>query len=259
MSSLITRGLDKAHSAVRILSTPRLKCRKLAFSLVTGRKGLEIGGPSSTFRRPWFLPIYKKVESLDDCDFQQKTTWASHEQEYCFDKRKPRGRMYFSEGSELKGVSDRQYDFLLSSHNLEHLANPIKALKEWQRVVKPDGYFVIVLPYHAWTFDHRRRPTALQHMVEDYERNVGEDDLTHVDETFEICREPNFSEADDEKLRRLLMNNFSHRMMHHHVFDEFNSQQLLEAAGLKVLAAEPYPPIHLFLIAQAAGDKRGAA
>ena len=43
----------------------------------------------------------------------------------------------------------------------------------------------------------------------------------------------------------------SHRTVHHHVFDAVNSRQLLEASGLKVLNVELYPPIHIFLIAQA--------
>jgi SAM-dependent methyltransferase len=240
--------LHKIVTATRIIMNGPLRCRKLAYSLVTDRAGIEIGGPSAVFSKPWYLPIYDKVRSLDNCDFQRDTTWASHEDSYLFDKCKPPGRTYFCEGSNLEDIPDNRYDFVLSSHNLEHMANPIKALREWQRVMKPAGHLILVLPYYRWTFDRARTPTPVEHMLEDYDRRIGEDDLTHVEE---ICTsrldKPSGSDAES---RNLLMNNFSHRMIHHHVFEPGNSRQLLEASGLKVLAVELYPPIHAFLIAQ---------
>lgn len=222
---------------------------KLVRSIVTGKKGIEIGGPSATFRRIFNLPIYDHVLSLDNCDFSQNNEWASHSPSYCFSKRRECGKTYFAEGSNLSEIPAGDYDFLLSSHNLEHFANPVKALKEWQRVLKPGGHMVIVLPYYARTFDHRRVPTTVEHMVEDFEKDMGEDDLTHVEETFAAHR-LNAGHGSDEELHRLLMTNFSHRMMHHHVFDERNSRALLEAVGFKVLTVEMQLPFHIYLVAE---------
>lgn len=187
--------------------------------------------------------------SLDNVDFAQNTTWAHHAQNYFFCKHKPCGKTYFLEASNLSGIPSGQYDFLLSSHNLEHLANPVKGLKEWQRVVKSGGYLVIVLPHYARTFDRQRVPTTLQHMFEDYEHDTGEDDLTHVEETYAAHR-LNDPSGSGEELRRVLLSNFSHRMMHHHVFNESNSKDLLEAVGCKVLAVETQHPFHIYLVAQ---------
>jgi predicted SAM-dependent methyltransferase len=231
----------------------RPRCLSLIRGLVADKKGLEIGGPSAVFRNWYNLPIYDSIESLDNCDFSQSTTWANHTGSYNFSKHRPLGRTYFCEGADLQCVSENQYDFLLSSHNLEHLANPIKGLKEWQRVVKPGGHLIVVLPHHARTFDHRRTPTQVSHMIEDYERQTGEDDLTHVNEVFEAHRLNKQSGSDDD-LYALLMNNFSHRMMHHHVFDESNSKGLLEAAGLKVLMVETQLPFHIYLVAELKRD-----
>ncbi len=234
-----------------------LRCRKLAFSLVAGRTGIEIGGPSVVFRKPWYLPIYDRVHSLDNCDFRRDTTWASHNDSYCFNKRTPPGRTYFCEGSELKEIPDGKYDFVLSSHNLEHIANPVKALREWQRVVRPGGHLLLVLPYYRWTFDRARTPTALEHMLEDYRRGIGENDLTHVEE---ICKaRVDGSPGSDADFRNTLRNNLSHRMIHHHVFDASNSEELLEASGFSVLTVELYPPIHIFLIAQSGSSRAPSA
>jgi SAM-dependent methyltransferase len=115
--------------------------------LVKERRGIEIGGPSDLFRS-WTspLPIYEKVGSLDNCDFSRNTTWASHADSFVFHPGKAAGKTIFSEGSDLKVIYDSTYDFVLSCHNLEHFANPVKALKEWQRIVRPGGGLILVLP-----------------------------------------------------------------------------------------------------------------
>ena len=45
--------------------------------------------------------------------------------------------------------SDRSLDFVFSSHVLEHLSEPERALKEWQRVLKPGGVLFLYLPHPA--------------------------------------------------------------------------------------------------------------
>jgi SAM-dependent methyltransferase len=61
---------------------------------------------------------------------------------------------------------DDAFDFLHSSHCLEHLRDPFEGLKNWVRVVRPGGYLVVLVPDEdmyeqgVWpsTFntDHRR-------------------------------------------------------------------------------------------------------
>jgi len=46
----------------------------------------------------------------------------------------------------MEGVSNSTYDFLYSSHCLEHLGDPAEALRNWIRVVKPNGHLIIVVP-----------------------------------------------------------------------------------------------------------------
>jgi len=46
----------------------------------------------------------------------------------------------------LKKVKDEAYDFLYSSHCLEHLKDVPTALRHWARVVRPGGYLYIVVP-----------------------------------------------------------------------------------------------------------------
>jgi len=190
------------------------------------------------------------VGSLDNCVFSSATIWSSQSEKYEFHPRKNPGRTFVCEGFDLKVIPDGSYDFVLSSHNLEHFANPIRALKEWERVVRPGGALVLVLPYYGKTFDHRRRPTDVTHMFEDFERNTQEDDLTHLPEILELhdlTMDP--LAGSFENFRKRSLDNIQNRCLHHHVFDQQNSRELLERLGMDVIAVELAHPFHLVLFA----------
>lgn len=48
---------------------------------------------------------------------------------------------------KLDMIASQSMDFVFSSHLLEHIEEPGKALKEWWRVIKPGGYLVLYLPH----------------------------------------------------------------------------------------------------------------
>jgi ubiquinone/menaquinone biosynthesis C-methylase UbiE len=43
----------------------------------------------------------------------------------------------------MKGVEDNTFDFVHSSHCLEHMLDVKEALKNWIRILKPGGYLII--------------------------------------------------------------------------------------------------------------------
>lgn len=230
----------------------RVSCYTLIRESLMGKSGLEIGGPSSVFGA-WYqpLPIYASVGSLSNCVFSSSTIWASHSNNYVYHPHRKPGKTIVCEGSDLSSIPDDSYDFLLSSHNLEHFANPIKALKEWERVVRPSGYLVLVLPHFAKMFDHRRAPTDVSHMFEDFEQNTQEDDLSHLPEILQL-HDLNMDSAAgtfDQFHERSLRNSVN-RCLHHHVFDEHNSRELLQRLGMNVITVEVVQPFHIFLFAQ---------
>ncbi len=244
--------MRRARNTVRLLLEGRVGCYKAVLPFVEGKKGLEIGGPSAVFQRGLTpLPIYDRVGSLDNCDFSRNTTWAAHADAYTFSGDKRPGKNIFVDASDLSCVADQSYDFILSSHNLEHFANPVKALLEWKRVTRPGGGLILVLPNYARTFDHRRTPTAVDHMFEDFERNTPEDDLTHLPEILDkhdISLDPGAGSA--EEFHRRSLDNVNNRCLHHHVFDQTNSRELLTRCGMEVLAVELAIPCHIFLLAR---------
>jgi len=252
MASILQRAVGRLRNIRDQLQYP-VGSLPLYLSHITGRSGIEIGGPSAVFRPKNALPLYDAVGSLDNCDFSASTVWADHAQQFVYSPTRPPGRSFFCEGSNLTPVADQTYDFVLSCHNLEHFANPVKALYEWKRVLRPGGALVLVLPYYRNTFDHRRTPTPVANMLDDYARNTGEDDLSHLPEVLalhDLTRDP--AAGSPAEFERRSRDNFNNRCLHHHVFDQTNSRDLLLATGFDVLAVDLAPPIHLCLLARVA-------
>jgi SAM-dependent methyltransferase len=46
----------------------------------------------------------------------------------------------------LQGIPDEGFDFVHSSHVLEHMADVELALRNWWRVVRPGGYLLLLVP-----------------------------------------------------------------------------------------------------------------
>ena len=46
----------------------------------------------------------------------------------------------------LTDVADGSFDFVHSSHCLEHMRDPVEALGNWFRVLKPGGHLIILVP-----------------------------------------------------------------------------------------------------------------
>lgn len=51
------------------------------------------------------------------------------------------------DAQRLRGLDDASFDFVYSSHLLEHLPDCELALTNWWRVLKPGGYLILYLPH----------------------------------------------------------------------------------------------------------------
>lgn len=188
-------------------------------NILQNMQGIEIGGPSIVFRV--ILPVYQVISGLDGVNFSNTTMWEGsigEDSPFRYYRNKT-GKQFIAEATDIKGIENNTYDFLLSSNCLEHVANPLKALDEWLRVIKPNGYFLLVLPKKENNFDHKRPNTSFEHLLEDYKSNTSEHDLTHLNEILELhdlSRDPAAGNLEHFKLRSL--SNSANRGLHHHVF-----------------------------------------
>jgi SAM-dependent methyltransferase len=214
----------------------RLPLRQKYQSVVENKYGIEIGGPSAHFKTE--LPVYQFVGGLDGVNFSTDTVWegrikAGEKFNYGGNKS---GRQFISEATDLSEIETARYDFVLSSNCLEHVANPIKALTEWRRVIKAGGGLILVLPNKESNFDHRRPVTEFEHLLGDFTHDVGEDDFTHLDEILalhDLTMDP--PAGDLEHFRQRSLKNFENRTLHHHVFDVQLIEKMLDHVGFEIL------------------------
>jgi SAM-dependent methyltransferase len=213
-------------------------------------RGLEIGGPSRLFAAGGLVPVYPLLDSVDGVQWTSETVWHSLDPNEGY---RPdgvqRGELHVIDGLDLDTFPDDSYDVVLSSHVLEHLANPLQAIAAWRRVTMRGGHLLIVAPHMEGTFDHRRPLTPLAHLVEDFEAGTSEDDLTHLEETLRLHDRGRDSEPDDrEAWERRRRNNPATRVLHHHTFTTTSLLELLDYAGLELIAAETRFPHDIYVI-----------
>lgn len=244
--------LHATSSRVRTILAGRAKSFSRYKNQFLGKSGIEIGGPSQVFSRRGIFPVYPLVATLDNCNFCSTTVWGnSGDTGYRFDPQKPAGRQYITEATAMEAVPSKAYDFVLSSHMLEHCANPIRALSEWKRLTKDDGILVLLLPEKSHTFDRRRPVTTMAHLIDDFNAGTAEDDLTHLPEILalhDLKRDPEAGDMASFTSRSKC--NLENRCLHHHVFDTHLAITLLSHIGFATEAVEELPPHHILLVAR---------
>lgn len=237
----------------RALNHPLLFFAKYK-SYFESKTGLEVGGPSDIFRQANIFPVYAAASTIDNCNFGDRTTWEGKINEgatFYFDRQKAPGHQYIAEATNLSDIASASYDFVLSSHCIEHVANPLLALKEWIRVLREEGLLLLVVPHKDGTFDHRRPVTLLEHLIQDYDRRTTEDDMTHIEEILKLHDLTKDPEAGDfENFKQRSLRNPENRCLHHHVFDTRLAVETVHHMGLQILSVRLFRPYHIFLVAQ---------
>lgn len=55
-------------------------------------------------------------------------------------------------GTDAMALPEGQFDYIFSSHCLEHLVNPVEALEHWKTRIKPGGVLFLYLPHPDMTY-----------------------------------------------------------------------------------------------------------
>ena len=122
----------------------------LAHRYLDGLVGLEIGASAHN-------PFGLDTKNVDIADEFNRSTYKKRELHIS-------GEVapidIVAPGDKLP-VADASVDFVVSSHVLEHFADPIAALLEWYRVVRPGGYVYMIVPHVERTFDRGKPRTTL--------------------------------------------------------------------------------------------------
>jgi SAM-dependent methyltransferase len=246
----VTKLCQLPYQAIRLIA--RRKCRGYALvePFLRNKDGLEIGGPSPIFRRGKLIPVYDRCRAIDQCNFSRETIWGDASGRRRFG---PCGKQYVAEASDLSVIRDGIYDFVLASHVLEHVANPLGALQEWKRVLTPGGALLVVVPDKRVTFDHKRPFTAFDHLQVDFQANTPESDLTHLNEILALhALDLDPFAGSRQQFRERCLRNASVRAMHHHVFSPKALILMFNLLQMRVLNMSIERPYHIIAIVQKA-------
>lgn len=213
------------------------------------QKALEIGGPSELFKENNLLPFYPHCKKITLCNFSKENIWAGDVQTEALP---PVIGPIVSEICELtKNIALESQNLILASHVLEHTANPLRALKEIYAISKTGGIAVIIVPKINHIFDHKRPITTFEHLIADFESEITEDDLTHLDEILkhhDLELDPGAGIAEQFKERS--KNNLQNRALHQHTFDLALLEMCMKWANFKILYSLTINPIHHICIGQ---------
>ncbi len=227
---LTGRGIDRdklvsvdEFLAICILESKELNCLR--------GEGIDIGGPSIRI----FGIVYEVTGQCDIVNYSSQNVWSNLEDTFTY-KEKVIGNVIVNDATCLDKIQDETYDYVLSSNNLEHIANPLRAVFEWKRILKKNGLMVIVVPCKEFTFDHRRNVVEFSHLVADYENNIEEDDLTHLPEILKLHDlEMDKAAGTYEQFEMRSRKNYENRCLHQHVFDDKVLKEIADYMEMQVL------------------------
>jgi len=248
---------DRVSIALDIIKMPFIKRPaniEIYIENLRDKRGIEIGGPTRIFKDRSMLPIYPVVGHLDGCNYSNSTIWEGTIKTgwtYIYQKNKNPGYQYICEAADLRSIDQETYDFVLSCHCIEHIANPLKAISEWKRVLKNNGLMLLIVPHKEKTADHNRPTTTLSHLIDDKKNDIQEDDLTHLSEILELHDLKQDPKAGDfASFKNRSYDNYLNRCLHHHVFDTQLVIKMLEYMGLSIITSDLVHPYHIIVLAK---------
>lgn len=130
----------------------------------------------------------------------------------------------------MEGIPDSTYDFVVSSHVIEHMRNPLAAVEQWCRITTPGGFLYLIVPDKRVTFDKKRVRTNVEHLILDYHSPSRARDFEHfLDYSIHVHDKRALDALEDAK--RLESTDYS---IHFHVFMPADIVEALEWFSLNV-------------------------
>jgi SAM-dependent methyltransferase len=129
----------------------------------------------------------------------------------------------------FEGITRTDYDFILSSHSIEHTPEPMKFLKLSYEHLRNGGILWLAIPHKGYTFDVYRDETTLSHFVQDYHKYDVKNDVLHVIEYFTLAHNKYAGGNADpnERAQTFLSGSRNFFDLHWHTFTPNNFRKLI--------------------------------
>jgi predicted SAM-dependent methyltransferase len=129
-----------------------------------------------------------------------------------------------ADGERLESISDATQDFVIANHFVEHCQNPIAAILNMFRVLKPGGVLYLALPDKRCSFDVDRPVTPFEHLLRDYHDGPAWSRRQHFEEWTRLV---NKVLDDEEAERQIALNLEMDYSIHYHVWTQAEMFELV--------------------------------
>jgi ubiquinone/menaquinone biosynthesis C-methylase UbiE len=131
-----------------------------------------------------------------------------------------------SDGERLDGIDDATQDFVIANHFIEHCQDPIGALLNMFRVLRPGGVLYLAIPDKRCSFDADRPVTSFDHLLKDYQEGPAWSRRQHFEEWTRLVNKI----TDDAEAEREIADNMAKDYsIHYHVWTQAEMLELIVA------------------------------
>jgi SAM-dependent methyltransferase len=126
------------------------------------------------------------------------------------------------DGEQLTTIRNETQDFVIANHFIEHCQNPILAVQNLFRVLKPGGVIYLAVPDKRFTFDANRPCTTVEHLMRDFAEGPAWSKRQHFDEWARLVNNRTDEAQIEQEIQHLIDIDYS---IHFHVW---RAAELLE-------------------------------
>ncbi len=121
---------------------------------------------------------------------------------------------------DLSPIPSSSLDFVIANHLIEHVEDPISALAEMSRVLRPGGVLYMAVPEPRVTFDRERALTTVEHLVDEFRNGAAANREAHYRDWVENAEPIRYKDeprdkVGEERVQELMQRDES---IHFHVF-----------------------------------------
>jgi SAM-dependent methyltransferase len=221
MIAKVARSVRKR--AARLLGAqPRpedlLRRKTIARSYLRG-SGLEIGALHNPLKVPPGARV-RYVDRLSAADLRREYPELAKQDLVRVD--------ILDDGETLANVGDATQDFVIANHFLEHCENPIGAVGNMLRVLKPGGILYLAIPDKRYTFDVDRPVTPIEHLMRDFEEGPDWSRRSHYEEWTRLVKKVSDRARAEREVETLMSTRAS---IHFHVWTQAEILDLISVLG----------------------------
>lgn len=129
------------------------------------------------------------------------------------------------DGERLSTLPDASQDFVIANHFVEHSQDPIGAVLNMLRVIKPGGVLYLAIPDKRCCFDSDRPVTPIEHLMRDHVEGPEWSRAQHFEEWARLVNKTVEAEVANQTAELIEMD----YSIHFHVWTPFEMLEFVQA------------------------------